>query len=101
MSSGQRAYVGYKKQRNYRRAAMAAMWLAREQVFLSANTSAMKGWFARADRLLQEVEPCVEQGWLDLLRASLLATPQELERAAQQAQEQPVSLMSLIWKQWR
>ena len=77
------AYVGYKKQRNYRRAAMAAMWLAREQVFLSANTSAMNGWFARADRLLQEVEPCVEQGWLDLLRASLLATPQELERAAQ------------------
>ena len=51
-----------------------AMWLAREQVFLSANTSAMNGWFARADRLLPEVEPCVEQGWLALFRASLLAS---------------------------
>jgi ATP/maltotriose-dependent transcriptional regulator MalT len=78
------AYVGYKKQREYRRAARVAMWLAREQVFLSANYSAMKGWFARADRLLLEVEPCVEQSWLILFRASLLATPQELEQAAQQ-----------------
>jgi ATP/maltotriose-dependent transcriptional regulator MalT len=79
------AYVGYKKQRAYRRAAMLAMWLAREQVFLSANHSAMKGWFARAERLLQEVEPCAEQGWFILFRASLLAAPQELEQAAQQA----------------
>jgi ATP/maltotriose-dependent transcriptional regulator MalT len=79
------AYVGYKKRRDYRRAARAAMWLAREQVFLSANYSAMKGWFARADRLLLDVEPCVEQGWLSLFHASLLAPPQGLEQAAQQA----------------
>jgi len=64
---------------------MLAMWLAREQVFLNANTSAMKGWFARVERLLQDVEVCVEQGWFILFRASVLATPQELERAAQEA----------------
>jgi ATP/maltotriose-dependent transcriptional regulator MalT len=79
------AYVGYKKQRAVRRAARMAMWLAREQVFLSANYSAMKGWFARAERLLLEVEPCVEHGWFALFRASLLATPQELEQVSEQA----------------
>jgi len=76
------AYLGYKKQREYRRAAMLAAWLAREQIFLNANTSAMNGWFARADRLLQDVEPCVEQGWFALFRASLLAPPSELEQVA-------------------
>ena len=79
------AYLGYKKQREYQRAAMVAMWLAREQLFLNANTSAMKGWFARAERLLQEVEPCVEHGWFKLFRASVLATPLELAQAAQDA----------------
>jgi ATP/maltotriose-dependent transcriptional regulator MalT len=79
------AYLGYKKRREYRRAALLAMWLAREQIFLNANTSAMLGWFARAERLLQDVEPCVEQGWFMLFRASVLATPQELEHIAQEA----------------
>ena len=79
------AYLGYKKRREYRRAAMLAAWLAREQVFLSSNTSAMNGWFARAERLLQQVEPCVEQGWFALFRASLLASPSELEQTALEA----------------
>jgi ATP/maltotriose-dependent transcriptional regulator MalT len=79
------AYVSYKQRQNDRRAAMMAMWLAREQVFLSANVSAMKGWFARAERLLQDTPPCVEQGWFVLFRASMLATPQELEIIATEA----------------
>ena len=79
------AYLGYKKRREYRHAAMLATWLAREQVFLSSNTSAMNGWFARAERLLQQVEPCVEQGWFALFRASLLASPAELEQTALEA----------------
>ena len=43
---------------------MCTPWLAREQVFLHANVSAMKGWFARAERLLGDAGPCVEAGWL-------------------------------------
>src|SRR6478672_6664894 len=46
------AYVGFKKRGDYARAARIAAWLGREQVFLHANASAMKGWFARAERLL-------------------------------------------------
>lgn len=79
------AYLGYKRRGNARRAAWLAAWLAREQVFLRANASAMNGWFARADRLLAEAGPCIERGWVDLYRASMAAPPRELDSAAQVA----------------
>src|SRR5688572_10241869 len=81
------AYVGFKKAGQLSRAALIAAWLSREQVFLYANFSAMKGWFARADRLLSQAGPCPERGWLTILRASMLATPEELERMRLQAIE--------------
>lgn len=79
------AYLAYKKRGDLRPAARLAAWLAREQVFLRANASAMRGWFARADRLLAEAGPCVEQAWVNIYRASMLAAPEALERAAWQA----------------
>ena len=79
------AYIGYKKRGDLRKAARIATWLAREQVFLSANISAMKGWFARAERLLGEAGPCPEYGWFTILRASMLAPPADLEKAAEEA----------------
>jgi ATP/maltotriose-dependent transcriptional regulator MalT len=81
------AYVSFKKSGSLRRAAGIAVWLAREQVFLHANASAMKGWFARAERLLNGLDSCPEQGWLELMRASMLAAPSELERIALDAIE--------------
>src|ERR1051325_11078536 len=50
-------YLGYKSNGNLPKAARLAVWLAREQVFLRANFNAMNGWFARAFRLLGEIEP--------------------------------------------
>jgi ATP/maltotriose-dependent transcriptional regulator MalT len=79
------AYLGYKQQGDLRRAARLAAWLAREQVFLRANASAMRGWFARADRLLEEIGPCVEQGWVRLYRASMTGPPEALEQEAELA----------------
>ncbi|HEX9990771.1 MAG TPA: LuxR C-terminal-related transcriptional regulator [Chloroflexia bacterium] len=81
------AYVSFKKSGALRRAAGIAIWLAREQVFLHGNASAMKGWFARAERLLNGLDRCPEQGWLALMRASMLAAPLELERVALDAIE--------------
>lgn len=81
------AYRGFKQRGDYSRAALIAIWLGREQVFLHANSSAMKGWFARAARLLDRVGPCLEQAWFSLFRASMLAPPEDLARAAFQALE--------------
>jgi DNA-binding NarL/FixJ family response regulator len=75
-----RAYLSFKQRGILQTAAVIAAWLAREQVFLHGNTSAMKGWFARAERLLSQVDQCVEHAWVAMLRASVLAEPVELER---------------------
>lgn len=77
------AFLGYQQAGNLRRAAWLAAWLAREQVFFRSNVSAMSGWFARAERLLGELEPCPEQGWLELYRATMTAPPATLVETAQ------------------
>lgn len=79
------AYLQYKKRQTLRPAALIAAWLAREQVFLHSNVSAMKGWFARAERLLNQIGPCAEQGWYLVFRASMLDTPLQLEQSSLQA----------------
>jgi LuxR family transcriptional regulator, maltose regulon positive regulatory protein len=77
------AFLGYQQAGNLRRAGWLAAWLAREQVFFRGNVSAMNGWFARAERLLAELGPCPEQGWLDLYRATMSASPAVLRETAQ------------------
>jgi DNA-binding NarL/FixJ family response regulator len=79
------AYRLFKQRGELARAARLAAWLAREQVFLRANVSAMNGWFARAERLLAGLGPCVERGWVRLYQASVSAAPPDLERAAEAA----------------
>ncbi len=81
------AFIGYQQAGNLRRAAWLAAWLAREQVFLQANVSAMNGWFARAERLLGDIGSCAERGWLDLYRGSMTAPPAVLQQIAQQVME--------------
>ncbi|MCC7447359.1 MAG: hypothetical protein IT324_08090 [Anaerolineae bacterium] len=81
------AFVGFKHSGDLRRAGRIAAWLAREQVFLYTNSSAMKGWFARAERLLSSIDPCPEQGWLALMRGSMLEPPEQLAQTAQTAAE--------------
>lgn len=79
------AYLGYKSNGNLPKAARLAAWLAREQVFLRANVSAMNGWFARAFRLLDEMELCAETGWVKIYHASMTASPSGQEQAAKEA----------------
>jgi DNA-binding NarL/FixJ family response regulator len=79
------AYVQYKQRGDLGAAVFIAAWLAREQVFLHGNVSAMKGWFARAERLLSQAGPCPEQGWFLIFHASMLGTSAQLEQAALQA----------------
>lgn len=76
------AISGFRQQGDLRHAGLIAAWLAREQLFLHGNVSAMQGWFARAERLLQDVGFCVERAWYHIWRASVEASAEELERTA-------------------
>jgi len=79
------AYRGYKSNGDLPKAARLAAWLAREQVFLRANVSAMNGWFARAFHLLDEMSLCTEVGWVKIYRASMNSSIEEKEREAREA----------------
>lgn len=81
------AYNGYKQRGDLAPAAVIAGWLAREQMFLHGNTAAMKGWFARAARLQEQIGPCLESAWCDIFRASMLEPPDGLERIARRTIE--------------
>jgi ATP/maltotriose-dependent transcriptional regulator MalT len=74
------AYNGFKERGEVGRAALLACWLGREQVFLHSNVTAMRGWFARAERLIGQIAPSRETAWCDMLRASMMDKPDDLER---------------------
>ena len=72
------AYNGFKAQGDAGRAARIASWLAREQVFLYGNAAAMQGWFARAERLLDQIPPGLDSTWCHMLRVSITEAPDAL-----------------------
>jgi hypothetical protein len=65
----ERAYAGFRRDGQLARAARIALWLSREYGLVWGKEAAARGWLARAERLLVEVAPGAEQGWLDLARA--------------------------------
>jgi ATP/maltotriose-dependent transcriptional regulator MalT len=65
----ERAYAGFRRDGELARAARVALWLSREYALAFGNDAASRGWLARAERLLQDVAPGAEQGWLDLTRS--------------------------------
>jgi ATP/maltotriose-dependent transcriptional regulator MalT len=65
----ERAYAGFRRDGELARAARIALWLSREYGLAFDNDAAARGWLARAERLLRDVAPGAEQGWLDLTRS--------------------------------
>ena len=65
----ERAYSGFRRDGELGRAARIALWLSREYAQVFGNDAAARGWLARAERLLRDVAPCAEQGWIDLARS--------------------------------
>ncbi len=69
IASRERAYAGFRRDGELARAARIALWLSREYATVWGNEPAAGGWLARAERLLRDVAPGAEQGWLLLARA--------------------------------
>jgi DNA-binding CsgD family transcriptional regulator len=69
----ERAYAGFRREGRLARAARIALWLSREYELVWRNRAAANGWIARAERLLTQVAPGAERGWLALARAEAAA----------------------------
>jgi ATP/maltotriose-dependent transcriptional regulator MalT len=78
----ERAYSGFRRDGDLARAARIALWLSREYGLVFANDAAARGWLARAERLLRDVAPGAEQGWLDLTRSEAARDPDTAARLA-------------------
>ena len=73
----ERAYSGFRRDGELARAARIALWLSREYAVVWRNDAAANGWLARAERLLTDVAPGSERGWLELARSERLGEPRE------------------------
>jgi DNA-binding NarL/FixJ family response regulator len=78
----ERAYSGFRRDGQLARAARIALWLSREYALVWGNEAAANGWLARAERLLTDVAPGAERGWLDLTRSERAREPAESARIA-------------------
>jgi DNA-binding CsgD family transcriptional regulator len=73
----ERAYSGFRRDGELGRAARIALWLSREYAQVFGNDAAARGWLARAERLLRDVAPGAEQGWIELARSEGSRKPSE------------------------
>jgi len=83
----ERAYAGFRRDGELARAARIALWLSREYAVAFGNEAAAGGWLARAERLLRDVAPGAEQGWLDLARSERTRDSEESALLASAALE--------------
>lgn len=82
-----RAYTLYWENGELCRAAHAALWLGMEYASAYGNMVVAGGWMQRAERLLNELPPCVEHGWLELFRGKMSGDIVAETRHAQSALE--------------
>jgi LuxR family transcriptional regulator, maltose regulon positive regulatory protein len=69
LDARERAYRAYRDDGDARGAARMALWLSDDHVEFRGATAVAGGWRARAARLLDELEPAPEHGWLSLFEA--------------------------------
>ena len=81
----ERAYAGFRRDGELARAARIALWLSREYALVFGNDAVASGWLARAERLLRDVAPGAEQGWLSLARSERTRDPNESAHLAEEA----------------
>ncbi len=78
----------YREGEHAARAGLTAGWLAWDTLLLRGDWAVAQGWFARAERLLEDAPKSVERGWLLYLRALIaLNTFADAHAAEQQAHE--------------
>jgi DNA-binding CsgD family transcriptional regulator len=79
------AYAGFVREGDLRRAAVIAVWLAREYFTVHSNMAACNGWLERAQSLLRETGRCPEGGWLELVRGFTSPLPDAMKSHAEEA----------------
>jgi LuxR family transcriptional regulator, maltose regulon positive regulatory protein len=64
------AYRLYKESGDVRGAARTAIWLGDVYIDFRGEEAIAQGWFARSERILEDLEPSPEHGWLAAMQAA-------------------------------
>ena len=83
----ERAYRAYRDAGADRAAARMALWLADDHADLRGEPAVAEGWLGRAARLVADLEPCPEQGWLAVFTAHHALADGDPEVALHHARE--------------
>lgn len=86
----ERAYRRYREAGDRRGAARLALWLGDDYLEFRGEAAVAGGWTRRAARLLQELEPVPEHGWLAVFEAHAAlggGDPAQARRLAGEARE--------------
>jgi LuxR family maltose regulon positive regulatory protein len=75
------AYRLYKEAGDLRGAARMAIWLGDAYIDLRGEEAIARGWFARCERILEDLEPVPEHGWLAALQAAIALDSGDTARA--------------------
>jgi DNA-binding CsgD family transcriptional regulator len=81
----ERAYALYRSEGDAHGAARMATWLGTDHVDFRGELAVAQGWFGRARRLLEDVEPAPEHGWLSVHEAEKLLLANDTTRARELA----------------
>jgi LuxR family maltose regulon positive regulatory protein len=69
LEARERAYRLYRKTGDMRGAARMALWLSDDHVQFRGEVAVASGWSQRAARILEDLEPSPEHGWLTVFMA--------------------------------
>ena len=75
------AYRRYKDAGDRRAAARMAIWLANDHLDFRGEAAVAQGWLRRATRILDDLDPAPEHGWLAALEAQFALEAGELAEA--------------------
>jgi ATP/maltotriose-dependent transcriptional regulator MalT len=89
LDARERAYRTYRRDGDSRGAARMALWLGDDHLEFRGEAAVANGWFQRAERLLADLEPTPEHGWLAAFRAHLALghDPIDAQRLGARARE--------------
>jgi LuxR family transcriptional regulator, maltose regulon positive regulatory protein len=85
LDARERAYRLGRQTGDRRRAAMMALWLGDDHLILRGERAVANGWFQRAARILEGLDPCPEHGWLAALQGYMALGEGDTARARELA----------------
>jgi LuxR family transcriptional regulator, maltose regulon positive regulatory protein len=86
LDARERAYHRYREEGDDRSAARMAVWLGDDHLAFRGAQAVAGGWFARAARILEPLEPGPEHGWLAVFEAHDALGRADLDTAWRRAQ---------------